>query len=97
VLSLLPQVVFGGYKMYWWVWAMHEGKPVVFAPCYNSEEEASEYGFQHLGTNFEVKELRTRDVAKATRAIKRIIFERTSSLDAALQRARHQLPGKEIT
>lgn len=71
---------------------MHRGKPAVFAPPHNSEGEASEWGFQHLGSNFEVKELTTRDMAKATRAVKRMVFDRTLSLDTALQRARHQLP-----
>lgn len=75
---------------------MHRGKPVVFSPPYNSEAEASEWGFQKLGSNFEVVELRTRDRAQATRAIKRIIFDRTSSLDMALQRARHELSEKEV-
>jgi len=83
--------------MYWWVWAMHEGKPVVFKPPYTTEEKASEYGFSKLGSNFEVIQLSTRDIAQATRAVKRIIFERTSSLDIALQRAKHKLPEKEIT
>ena len=84
--------------MPFWVWAISgQGKLAVFKPAYNTEEEASEYGFRHLGSNFEVKELTTRDVAEATRAIKRIVFERTSSLDIALQRARHKLSEKEIT
>lgn len=83
--------------MYWWVWAMHEGKPVVFKPPYTTENEASEYGFSKLGSSFEVIELNTRDVNQATRAIKRIIFERTSSLDTALQRARHDIDDKEKT
>jgi hypothetical protein len=77
--------------MYWWVWTTREGKPVIFAPPYNSEEEASEYGFQKLGSNFEVTQLNTRDIAKATRSIKRGIFEKTSNLDIALQRAKHNL------
>ena len=81
--------------MPFWVWAMHQGKPVVFKPSYTTEEEASEYGFSKLGSNFEVIPLDTKDVVQATRAIKRIIFERTSSLDTALQRARHKLPDKE--
>ena len=83
--------------MYFWVWAIHEGKIVVFPPPYNTEGEASEYGFRHLGSNFEIAKLTTRDVAKATRTIKRTVFDRTNNLDLALQRARHELPGKETT
>jgi len=84
--------------MPFWVWAISEkGKLAVFKPAYNTEEEASNYGFSHLGSNFEVSELTTTDVAEATRAIKRIVFERTLNLDRALQRARHKLSEKEIT
>ena len=75
---------------------MHEGRIIVFKPPYTTEEEANQYGFSKLGSNFEVIQLNTKDVAQATRAIKRIIFERTSSLDTALQRARHKLPEREI-
>jgi len=84
--------------MYFWVWAMHEGKIAVFPPPYNTEEEANNYGFSKLGNNFEIAKLTTRDVTKATRTIKRTVFDRTSDLDLALRRAKHQLPeGKEIT
>ena len=76
---------------YFWVWTMHEGRPVVFKPAYATEAEATNYGLAKLGSNFEVTELNTRDVTQATRAIKRIIFERTSNLDTALQRAKHKL------
>jgi len=69
--------------MFFWVWAMHEGKIVVFPPPYSTEAEASEYGFRHLGSNFEVANLTTRDVAKATRTIKRTVFDRTDNLDLA--------------
>ena len=81
--------------MYFWVWAMHEGKIAVFPPPYNTEEEASEYGFRHLGSNFEVAKLTTRDVAKATRTIKRTVFDRTDNLDLALRRAKHSLPDEK--
>ena len=84
--------------MPFWVWAISEkGKLAVFKPAYNTEEEASNYGFSHLGSNFEVSQLTTTDMAEATRAIKRIVFERTLNLDRALQRARHKLSDKEIT
>ena len=81
--------------MYWWVWALHEGKIAVFSPPYNSEEEASAWGFQHRGNDFEIEEMKTRNRAEATRAIKRIVFEKTSNLDLALQRAKHNLSEKE--
>lgn len=80
----------------YWVWSVSEqGKLGVFQPGYLTEEEAMSYGFRHLGSNFEVTQLNTSDVGKATRAIKRIRFERIHNLDMALERARHQLPKKE--
>lgn len=65
---------------------------MIFAPPYDSEEEAMEYGFRKFGGNFEVSPLLTKDRAEATAAIKRAIFERTSNLDVALRRARHTMP-----
>ena len=82
--------------MYFWVWAISEqGKLAVFKPPYITEEEASSYGFSHLGSNFEVTQLTTKDMAEATRVIKRIIFERTRDLDGALRHARHKPYEKE--
>ena len=84
--------------MPFWVWAISEqGRLGVFKPAYNTEEEANDYGFRHLWSNFEVTQLSTWNVAEATRAIKRIRFERTRNLDIALQRARHKPYEKEIT
>lgn len=85
--------------MPFWVWAISDkGRLAVFKPAYNTEEEASNYGFSHLGSNFEVTQLTTTNIAEATRAIKRIVFDRRHNLDEALQRARHKLPrDKEIT
>lgn len=69
---------------------MHQGKPVVFNPPYNSEEDANNYGFSHFGGDFEVLPLNTRDRTQATRAIKRFIFDRTENLGQALQKAKHK-------
>jgi len=74
---------------------MSQGRPVVFSPPYVTEEEASEYGFSRLGDNFEVTELRTRDKAQATRAIKRRIFDKGTNLEEALRRAKHESTEKE--
>jgi hypothetical protein len=83
--------------MPWWLWSISEGgKLGVFSPSYATEGEASAYGFEKLGSNFEITELTTRDRAVATRAIKRIIFDRTSNLDKALERARHKLPDEGV-
>ena len=82
--------------MPFWIWAISDkGRLAVFKPAYNTEEEASSYGFGHLGSNFEVTQLTTINMAEATRAIKRIVFDRTLNLDKSLERARHKLPDKE--
>jgi len=78
--------------MPWWLWAMSQGRPVVFSPPYNTEGEALEYGYSRpqLGGDFEVTELRTKDKAEATRAIKRLIFDKGTNLEEALRRAKHE-------
>lgn len=73
---------------------MHEGKPVILGP-YRTEEEASNFGFQRLGSNFETYDLPTRDKARAASMIKARILQQTSNLDTALQKVRHQLPEEE--
>lgn len=78
-------------NMYWWIKTTHEGRLVILGP-YATEGEASDFAFQQLGTDFEVFDLPTRDKARATSMIKARILKQTSSLDTALQRARHKLP-----
>lgn len=81
----------------YWVWSVSEqGKLAVFTPGYNTDSEAYDYGFRHLGSNFDVTQLATRDYREATKAIKRIRFEQVHNLDIALQRAKHQLPKEEV-
>lgn len=63
----------------------------------NSEEEASQYGFQKFGGEFDVHELPTRDKTRATSMIKAKIFDQSSDLEKALQKARHQVPGEKPT
>lgn len=81
--------------MYWWIKATHEGRLVILGP-YSTEGEASGFGFQRLGTDFEVYDLPTRDKARATSMIKARILKQTSNLDTALQRARHKLPDEGV-
>ena len=82
--------------MYWWLKTTYEGKLVILGP-YATEELASEFGLEKFGENFEAIDLPTRDKSRATSMIKARILKQTSNLGTALQRARHQLPGKEIT
>jgi len=67
---------------------------VVLGP-YITEESANEYAFRHLGSNFETHQLSTRDQSKATRMLKKRLFDKIGDLDQALKRARHQVPKEE--
>jgi len=84
--------------MYWWITTITSGgKLVIFGP-YMTEDEANDYGFAHLGSNFETHQLFTRDQGKATRILKKKLFDKIHDLDTALHRAGHKLPdGKEVT
>lgn len=82
--------------MFWWIVTTFKGQPVILGP-YTSEEEASQVGFEKLGGNFESYELPTRDKSKATSMIKARILNKTSDLETALRKAKHQIPKeKEI-
>lgn len=74
----------------WWVHTMHEGRLVIFGP-YANEQSANDYGFGHFGGDFEVVWLGTRDTNRATKMLKKQLFDKVGSLDAALKRARHKL------
>jgi len=78
--------------MYWWVTTVSTGgRFCVFGP-YDSEESASEYGFAHFGSNFESVQLSTKDIGRATRALRKKRFDEVGDLDLALQRIKHQIP-----
>jgi transposase len=83
--------------VYWWLTAISAGGKFVVLGPYDSEESASEYGWSHLGSNFEIEQLSTRDMSKATRMLKKKRLDATRNLDMSLQRAKHKLPDKEIT
>lgn len=83
--------------MYWWLTTTSTGGKFVVLGPYDSEESATEYGWSHLGSDFEVEQLSTRDMSKATRMLKKKRLDATRDLEASLQRARHKLPEKEVT
>ena len=74
----------------WWVHTMHEGRLVIFGP-YTDEQSASEYGSRKFGSNFDVEWLPTRDGGRATKILKKQLFDQVDSLDTALKRARHKV------
>jgi len=74
----------------WWLTTTSPaGKFVVMGP-YQTEEEASNYGFQHFGTNFDTHQLNTRDMQKATHILKRWRYDRIKDLDLALEKASYK-------
>jgi len=75
----------------WWVKTTSGDGRLVIIGAYNTEEEATSYGFSKLGNNFDVIWLPTRDQAKATRMAKKQMFDQVGDLDRALQRARHKV------
>ena len=74
----------------WWVHTMHEGRLVIFGP-YTDEQSASEYGFQKFGSNFDAVWLPTKDTNRATKMLKKQLYDQVNDLDVALRRARHTL------
>ena len=78
--------------MYWWLTTTSVGGRFVVLGPYDSEESATEYGWSHLGSDFEVEQLSTRDMSRATRALRKKRFDEVGDLDLALQRIKHQIP-----
>lgn len=79
------------HSAYWITTISMGGKFVVLGP-YFSEAQAQAYGARHFGGDCEVELLNTRDVAKATRILKKKRFDSVHDLDVALERASHQVP-----
>ena len=75
---------------FWWVVAMEEGKRYVIGPSY-SEQDAWDLGYQKLDCPFEVRALRTRDTATATRMLKGKQLQETGNLGDAVRRTRHKV------
>jgi len=75
----------------WWIKTTSIEGRLVLIGAYNTEEEATSYGFSKFGNNFEAIWLPTRDQAKATRMAKKQMFDQVGDLDRALQRARHKV------
>jgi len=77
--------------MYWWITTISDtGRLCIFGP-YNDESSANEYGFAHFGTNFEIEQLDTKDMNRATRILKKKRYDSIRNLDIALQRAKHKV------
>jgi len=83
--------------MYWWLTTTSVGGRFVVLGPYDSEGSATEYGWSHLGSDFEVEQLSTRDMNKATRMLKKKRLDTSRDLEASLQRAKHKLNEKETS
>lgn len=77
-------------REYWWIWAIRNGKLVVFGKYYTLDE-ANSTGYTKFDCPFEPILLPTKDSASATSMIKAKMVEDGKGLDFALQRAKHQL------
>lgn len=75
---------------YYWILATKDGRTVVLG-AYDTEEDANRIGFEKLEGGFEVVELPTRDIAKATKMLKYRKFDQTSKLEEAIKRAKHKI------
>lgn len=76
-------------RPYYWIVADYNGQLVVIGPK-DTAEEANQFAYENLDVEFEVKELQTRDRARATSILKANRLEETGNLGQALQRARHR-------
>jgi len=77
---------------YWWIWALEQGKRMVLGP-FLTEGEAWRYGYSKLASNFEVKDLHTRDEAKASRYFRAQLLDETNDISTTFKRFRHEVNG----
>ena len=74
----------------WWIRATSSNGRLVIFGSFPMEDDANNYGFRHFGQNFEVVWLPTRDTGKATRMLKKQLFDQVNDLDRAIARASHK-------
>jgi len=74
---------------YWYAWRWFQGHPIVRGH-WSSEQEAYREGLKDeaLGADFEVVKLPTRDLERAKKFVRDLVYKRTGSLDAAFARFR---------
>ena len=76
-------------QTYYWLWGETQGRRIALGP-YFTDDEARERGRELLGGSFEVVELRTRDLRRATQILKARTLQETQNIDYALQKVRHR-------
>lgn len=75
---------------FFWIWANYQGRKVVLGP-YNDKDEAQEKGSKLINGYFDVVELHTRDLSKATQILKARSLGESHDLGFALRKVRHQI------
>jgi hypothetical protein len=78
-------------KRYYWIVARDEtGKTYLVFGSDQSEELARQKGLEMVGTDFEIKDLPTRDMGRASSMMRGNKLEKTHSLKKASQRIGHE-------
>jgi len=75
----------------WFITTVSQGGKLVVLGAYNTEQDATDYGFSHFGTDFEVVWYPTRRLDMATRMAKKSRFDQIRDLDKAIARAKHKV------
>ena len=76
---------------YWWLVAKEAGQTVLIFGSDRSEEDARQKGLDMLGgRDFEVKRLRTRNMARASAMLRGHKLEGSHSLSDAMERQVHE-------
>lgn len=74
--------------IYWWVWALENGRYHIWGP-FGSDDEAYRRGFEKFTGEFEVVPLDTKDEAEASRRLRARLLNQTN-VDTAFKRFRHE-------
>ena len=78
-------------RQYWWLTGVSEGKTFLIFGSDESIDDARQHGLELLGgINFEIKCLRSRNIAQASRELKGGKLERTHDLGQATKRLKHK-------
>ena len=75
--------------VYWWIYAMQDGKRIIWG-SFPTEEEAMQTGYSVLSGNFECVPLRTKNSVEASRILRARVLAETQNVPLTFKRFEHE-------
>lgn len=74
---------------YWWIWAIEEGRRIVWGP-FQTQEEGTQKAYATLQGDFSVIPLKTRNEVEASRQLRAKVLVETQDVSSTFRRFEHE-------